>query len=178
MIAVVLAAQVRRAQRAGVACAIIVQTGTAWPFTMSDAAGLGADVTLPSIMVSPADGDAILQAVKGAATASGGAARVCARAVARDHHTACAVCLQELVASTLAVRLRCGHAFHEGCVRTWLKEKHTCPTCRAPLRSKAEAADEGSQRGLADAEREARALMARGGFLAGAGPPGAGAMYT
>ena len=43
------------------------------------------------------------------------------------------VCLQEFLAEELAVRLPCSHAFHEDCVRTWLKKQHTCPTCRNPL---------------------------------------------
>jgi len=63
-----------------------------------------------------------------------------ARAV--DHHSSCAVCLQELVADELAVKLPCKHLFHEECVRTWLKKQHTCPTCRAPLPQKGTASSE------------------------------------
>ena len=34
-----------------------------------------------------------------------------------DAHTTCAVCQEELLASSLAVKLGCGHRFHESCVR-------------------------------------------------------------
>ena len=29
--------------------------------------------------------------------------------------------------------LPCGHIFHYRCLRAWLEQSHTCPTCRAPL---------------------------------------------
>ena len=38
---------------------------------------------------------------------------------ASDHRTACAVCLQEMMAEEKAVRLPCDHMFNEECVRQW-----------------------------------------------------------
>lgn len=44
----------------------------------------------------------------------------------------CAVCLAEF-GEWEAGRLlpRCGHAFHEECIATWLRVSTTCPLCRA-----------------------------------------------
>jgi hypothetical protein len=116
--------KVRRGQAAGALGVVVVQTGSVWPFSMSDTKMQAGDVTVPSLMVPPAVGDALRHAI-GEARAAGGAAGahaprtgyLWATAVAMDHQTSCAVCLQELVASTLAVRLACGHTFHEPCVR-------------------------------------------------------------
>ena len=37
--------------------------------------------------------------------------------------------------ASLCLRLRCGHAYHESCVMTWLVDRNglVCPTCRAPV---------------------------------------------
>uniref|UniRef100_A0A0D9XD79 RING-type E3 ubiquitin transferase n=1 Tax=Leersia perrieri TaxID=77586 RepID=A0A0D9XD79_9ORYZ len=53
----------------------------------------------------------------------------------------CAVCLCEFAGDD---RLRllplCGHAFHAGCIDTWLRSSSTCPLCRAALSPRALAA--------------------------------------
>jgi deltex-like protein len=48
----------------------------------------------------------------------------------------CSVCLCPLDDPTeaedgVAVRLPCGHQFHRGCSSDWLRDKGTCPYCRA-----------------------------------------------
>ena len=95
--------KVRRAQAAGAVGAVVVQTDMKkWPFTMSDTANVGGDVTLPSLMISPADGDAVCAAIEvGTTPPEGDGGGACARidelwgeVRARDHHTSCAVCLQ------------------------------------------------------------------------------------
>lgn len=149
--------KVRRAQAAGALGCIVVQTEAVWPFSMSDTKQVGDDVTLPSLMLSPKDGAALREAVESAA--SRGEARLRCHASSRDHRTTCAVCLQEMIASTMAVRLPCGHSFHEECAHEWLRKKHTCPTCRAPLpttKSAREAVGES-----APSEREARETQRR-----------------
>jgi hypothetical protein len=179
--------KVRRVQAAGAAACIVVQTGGVWPFSMSDTALAGSDVVLPSLMISPQDGDKLKQALltdraaagAGGAAAGGGCAgcagscggrvsgsnsgkgesvprletvgcgqpcslpsvspaSVWGHAICRDHRTACAVCMEEMVASTLAVKLPCSHVFHSECLRAWLSKQHTCPTCRAKLPTSAD----------------------------------------
>ncbi|TKW01730.1 hypothetical protein SEVIR_8G198400v4 [Setaria viridis] len=46
----------------------------------------------------------------------------------------CAVCLAEFRdGETLRLLPRCGHAFHRGCIDTWLRAHVNCPLCRAPV---------------------------------------------
>ncbi|EOD30504.1 hypothetical protein EMIHUDRAFT_232862 [Emiliania huxleyi CCMP1516] len=49
--------KVRRVQQAGAAACLVVQTGDKWPLSMSDSASAGSDITLPSAMLKPADGE-------------------------------------------------------------------------------------------------------------------------
>ncbi|KAL1540796.1 RING-type E3 ubiquitin transferase [Salvia divinorum] len=46
----------------------------------------------------------------------------------------CAVCLNDFRDGE-AVRLlpKCSHAFHVGCIDTWLRSHKSCPVCRAPV---------------------------------------------
>ena len=72
----------------------------------------------------------------------------------------CIICRDEMAS---AIKLTCGHMFHKGCLRTWLEQQQSCPTCRA---------------NLLDVEGPAAAAMAAAavpnGGLPGA-PPGAAA---
>ncbi|XP_040384667.1 RING-H2 finger protein ATL54-like [Oryza brachyantha] len=46
----------------------------------------------------------------------------------------CAVCLTEFRdGETLRLLPRCRHAFHRGCIDTWLRAHVNCPLCRAPV---------------------------------------------
>ncbi|CAL9082028.1 unnamed protein product [Musa textilis] len=56
----------------------------------------------------------------------------------------CAVCLSEFGEDEL-VRLlpKCGHAFHLGCIDTWLRSHVNCPLCRAPVVVSTSAASSG-----------------------------------
>lgn len=46
----------------------------------------------------------------------------------------CAVCQDDFLHGHLVIRLpRCGHVFHSGCIRPWLKNTATCPVCRADI---------------------------------------------
>lgn len=42
----------------------------------------------------------------------------------------CTICLDDC---EVAVRMKCGHIFHEICIDTWLEENTTCPLCRINL---------------------------------------------
>lgn len=50
----------------------------------------------------------------------------------------CAICLENLRhAEVCRVLPACHHEFHAQCIDPWLSKRFTCPTCRAPFRSKA-----------------------------------------
>ena len=44
----------------------------------------------------------------------------------------CIICREEMVYPN-ARKLPCGHIFHFDCLRSWLEENTTCPTCRNPV---------------------------------------------
>ena len=118
--------KVRWAEAAGAVGCIVIQSPTGvWPFSMSDTQQVGNDVTLPSLMMRHLDGVGLRAALE--AAAAKGELRPRGHAIARDHRTTCAVCLQEMIASTMAVRLPCGHSFHEECAREWLR--NVSPRC-------------------------------------------------
>lgn len=57
-----------------------------------------------------------------------------AGAVDDSGDASCAVCLAEFRdGETLRLLPRCGHAFHRGCIDTWLRAHVNCPLCRAPV---------------------------------------------
>ncbi|XP_034540363.1 E3 ubiquitin-protein ligase TTC3 [Notolabrus celidotus] len=41
----------------------------------------------------------------------------------------CIICHEDMSPDTMCV-LECRHSFHNDCIRSWLKEQSTCPTCR------------------------------------------------
>ena len=50
----------------------------------------------------------------------------------------CAICLDGIVPQPSCEeekerRLDCSHIFHRECIGEWLKRKHNCPLCRAPV---------------------------------------------
>ena len=46
----------------------------------------------------------------------------------------CAICLSNFEYHEQGViSLKCGHLFHESCVRQWFQEHHTCPICRTDI---------------------------------------------
>ncbi|CAL4991597.1 unnamed protein product [Urochloa decumbens] len=78
----------------------------------------------------------------------------------------CAVCLAEFRhGETLRLLPRCGHAFHRGCIDTWLRAHVNCPLCRAPVVqvSAAAAGEESSAPGGAPPERNPRGGGGGGG---------------
>eukprot|EP00927_Polykrikos_kofoidii_P086149 TRINITY_DN9572_c0_g1_i2.p1 TRINITY_DN9572_c0_g1~~TRINITY_DN9572_c0_g1_i2.p1 ORF type:complete len:369 (+),score=64.25 TRINITY_DN9572_c0_g1_i2:205-1311(+) len=50
-----------------------------------------------------------------------------------NESTECAICLDELVVGQPALRIVCGHLYHEDCVKDWLKKSNECPVCRYEL---------------------------------------------
>lgn len=45
----------------------------------------------------------------------------------------CAICQECLPVNSIATHLKCGHAYHEACIRPWLQKQHTCPICRTDV---------------------------------------------
>lgn len=45
----------------------------------------------------------------------------------------CLICLEEQKLGTEAVKLQCGHIYHERCLKDWLLKSCTCPVCRYEL---------------------------------------------
>ena len=42
----------------------------------------------------------------------------------------CTICLEEVK----SFPLKCGHVFHQECLKKWLNEKKTCPNCRIKIK--------------------------------------------
>lgn len=45
----------------------------------------------------------------------------------------CAICQECLPVNSIATHLKCGHVYHEACIRPWLQKQHTCPICRTDV---------------------------------------------
>ncbi|CAO2149697.1 unnamed protein product [Urochloa humidicola] len=87
----------------------------------------------------------------------------------KDDDGSCAVCLGEFRhGETLRLLPRCGHAFHRGCIDTWLRAHVNCPLCRAPVQVAAAAADLDTAAGAAPApERNINPRAGSGGGRGG-----------
>jgi len=59
--------------------------------------------------------------------------KVTAYDIAANESAECSICLDELVAGQPALRIPCGHLYHEDCVKDWLKKSNECPVCRFEL---------------------------------------------
>jgi hypothetical protein len=51
----------------------------------------------------------------------------------QEQNTNCAICLEHYTVGETAVRIPCGHLFHEACCKQWLMTANTCPVCRFEL---------------------------------------------
>ncbi|KAK1395812.1 E3 ubiquitin-protein like [Heracleum sosnowskyi] len=45
----------------------------------------------------------------------------------------CCICQEEYVNGDDLGKLKCGHDFHTGCIKQWLKQKNLCPICKATI---------------------------------------------
>ncbi|XP_054162781.1 E3 ubiquitin-protein ligase AMFR-like [Oppia nitens] len=71
----------------------------------------------------------------------------------------CAICWDRMES---ARKLPCGHLFHNSCLRSWLEQDTSCPTCRTPLKNRNEDEDENPERLALDRNgRENRGLGGR-----------------
>lgn len=62
----------------------------------------------------------------------------------------CTICLEKLNAGESALRIPCGHLFHEDCVRTWLQSNNQCPMCRYELPTEDASLEQGRRERMAD----------------------------
>jgi len=53
--------------------------------------------------------------------------------IAANEGSECSICLADLETGEPALRIPCGHLFHEECVNDWLKKSNECPVCRFEL---------------------------------------------
>merc|ERR1719188_87701 len=59
--------------------------------------------------------------------------KVTAYDIAANEGSECSICLGDLEVGEPALRIPCGHLFHEECVKDWLKKSNECPVCRFEL---------------------------------------------
>lgn len=45
----------------------------------------------------------------------------------------CTICMEDLIVSQPALRIPCGHLYHEACIKDWLLKSNECPVCRYEL---------------------------------------------
>lgn len=45
----------------------------------------------------------------------------------------CCVCMCDIEHKDVAIKLPCGHEFHEECVMQWLDHRTTCPICKVTV---------------------------------------------
>ncbi|XP_072992468.1 E3 ubiquitin-protein ligase AIP2 [Typha latifolia] len=78
--------------------------------------------------------------------------------------TQCAVCRENLVVDDKMQELPCKHLFHPPCLKPWLDEHNSCPTCRYELRTDDHAYESWKEREKeAEEERKGARNALRGG---------------
>jgi hypothetical protein len=51
-----------------------------------------------------------------------------------DSDEECTICLDSLNNNNKVSTLKCGHKFHNCCIKNWMKIKKTCPICRKRIK--------------------------------------------
>lgn len=96
----------------------------------------GGGMTFPGAEAQPQQGQP--GTAKGHATAAATLRslpkiKVTAYDIEVNESTECTICLDDLVVGQPALRIPCGHLYHEECVKDWLKKSNECPVCRYEL---------------------------------------------
>jgi hypothetical protein len=125
-------AQIRRAQQAGAAAVIIVQTAAQWPYQMTDATNASTDGDLAAVfMISKHDGRELVDRIVAQQQQQPRQqSAVSARWGTIERRPFCAICREQFAREECAMRLPCAHPFHAECVRPWLAQRNSCPLCR------------------------------------------------
>jgi hypothetical protein len=117
--------KIRRAQTAGAAAVLVIQTLDQWPYQMSDSTNTSTELAAV-FMISKSDGARLLQRLK-----SGASPRV--RWGSLEKRPFCAICREEFGRQENALQLPCRHPFHAECIHPWLAQRNSCPLCRFEL---------------------------------------------
>ena len=118
------AIKAQRAQMAGAAAVIIVQTFDMWPFVMTDSSTEGLPITIPVLMISSPDGELVEKILRERRIAP-------ISLKLKDVNDECSICQESMKEGESILKLPgCGHAYHDSCVLSWLEKQHTCPLCR------------------------------------------------
>ncbi|KAE9004234.1 hypothetical protein PR002_g17119 [Phytophthora rubi] len=125
------ARKVLRAQNAGAAGVIIIQTADVWPYTMMDSTGESNGVTIPAFMMSAKVGNGFVEFLRGKRD-EGVSADIIVRKDARE----CVICQVEMSIGMKVTRMPCQHMFHTACLHEWLQIGNSCPICRVEIAAK------------------------------------------
>ncbi|KUG01539.1 E3 ubiquitin-protein ligase RING1 [Phytophthora nicotianae] len=125
------AQKVLRAQAAGAAGVIIIQTVDVWPYTMTDSTGESKDVTIPAFMMSAKVGKGFVEFIRAKRDES-----VSADIIVRKDARECVICQVEMSIGMKVTRMPCQHMFHTGCLHEWLQIGNSCPICRVEIAAK------------------------------------------
>ncbi|KAF4033677.1 Ring finger domain [Phytophthora infestans] len=125
------AQKVLRAQAAGAAGVIIIQTVDVWPYTMTDSSGESKNVTIPAFMMSAKVGKGFVEFVRDKRD-EGISADIIVRKDARE----CVICQVEMSIGMKVTRMPCQHMFHTACLHEWLQVGNSCPICRVEIAAK------------------------------------------
>lgn len=104
----------------------------------------------------------------GAAAAAAAPSSVPAATPYTDPADECSICLETYAPTHPPVALKCGHAFHEVCVRQWAQNSAYCPLCRRKIELVAPAAAAAAGGGAAAAAAAAPAVPDRSASSAAA----------
>lgn len=127
------------AQQSGAAALVVIQTGTNWPFVMTDSAReletkfASTNISIPVVMIGPDDGKIVEDMIKKLCGGSTNCLQACLKFGIDD--LICAVCHEIYAVSDSVIKLPCRHLYHADCLKTWLQTNSTCPMCRHQLPS-------------------------------------------
>lgn len=78
----------------------------------------------------------------------------------------CTICLEDLEEGQPAVRIPCGHLYHEHCIKDWLRTSNECPACRYELHTD----DKDYERGRLERMASRQLRMRRGDLVVKTNP--------
>ena len=151
------ALKVLRAEQAGAAGVVVLNTMSVWPFTMGDSKQEGNAITIPSVMVRMDHSELLLKKLQkddrddkedneGNEDKEDKEDNEKWKVTLKedDDTRSCAVCQCDFEIGEHILRMPCPgfrHAFHSDCILPWLKIRNSCPVCRHELKTDSKAWD-------------------------------------